>query len=72
MDISLDRNPQLSWPVTDAARTLRARPLSQRSLRVLIVLALYGATVFAINGLATDSRSHAAATTSGVGMCHRR
>ncbi len=71
MDISLDR-PRLSWPVTDVASEPRLSPLSQRSLRVLIVLALYGATVFAIHGLAGDFRSHAAATSSGVGMCHRR
>lgn len=71
MDISLDR-PQFSWPVTDATPAPRSSPLSQRSLRVLIALTLYGATVFAIHGLATDSRSHAAATSSGVGMCHRR
>jgi hypothetical protein len=71
MDISLHRNPQFSWPVTAATPKPRSIPLSQRSLRLLIVLALYGITVFTIHGLAAEFRTHAAATSSDMGMCHR-
>jgi hypothetical protein len=70
MDISLNRPAQLSWPVTGAASTTRSISLSHRSIRVLIVLALYGVTVFAIHGLAAAFRTQAA-TSTYTGMCHR-
>jgi hypothetical protein len=70
MDIGLNRPAQISWPVPDFARRPRSIPLSHRSIRVLIVLALYGATVFAIHGLAAEFRTHATASTD-TGMCHR-
>jgi hypothetical protein len=71
MDISLNRGPKLSWTVADLGRTPRLSPLSQRTVRLLIVLALYGATVFTIQRLASDVRSHPLATSSDIGMCHR-
>lgn len=72
MDISVGRDPQFSWPVSASTPTPRSIPGSQRYLRVLIVLALYGVSVFAIHGLATDFRTHAPSTSSDMGMCHRR
>jgi hypothetical protein len=71
MDISLNRGPKLSWTVADLGPTPRLSPSSKRTVRVLIVLALYGAAVFSIERLASDVRSHPLATSSDIGLCHR-
>jgi len=71
MEISVGRGRQFSWPVMGEAPTQRRFPLSHRSLRVLVVLALYGATVMVIHRLAAESPSHASAAASATGMCHR-
>ncbi len=71
MEIGVGRGSQFSWPVTDAAPTPRRFLLSPRFLRVLIVLGLYAVTVTVIHRLAADFPSHAAATPSHTGMCHR-
>jgi len=70
MDMSLGR-PRFSWPVTGSTPTPRSIRFSHRSLRVLTVFALYGITVFAIHGLATDFRAHSTVASSNTGMCHR-
>jgi hypothetical protein len=70
MDISLGRSPQFAWPATAAIPT-RWIPLSHRSLRVLLVLALYGITVYAIHAMAARSGTHADAMSMAMGTCHR-
>ena len=71
MELSLGRL-QVSFPVAGSGPAPRLPRLSSRYLRLAVVLGLYGVAVFVIHGLATDFRTHAPATASDMGMCHRR